>query len=128
MLPERLSADLCSLREGVDRPCLAVAMTLSADGSKRAHRFCRGLMRSAASLDYERAQHVLDEPDIDTIKAVSSDLVGPLRTLGAAYRAVWHARDRREPLDLDLPERRISLAEDGPYLASDTVTGWILTV
>jgi ribonuclease R len=50
MLPERLSADLCSLVDGADRPCIAVRMVLDADGHKRGHRFARGLMRSVATL------------------------------------------------------------------------------
>ncbi|HUF57251.1 MAG TPA: RNB domain-containing ribonuclease, partial [Thermohalobaculum sp.] len=56
MLPERLSADLCSLMEGVDRPCLAVRLVLNEAGEKIGHRFTRGLMRSRASLSYEQAQ------------------------------------------------------------------------
>ena len=34
MLPERLSNDLCSLREGEDRAGLAVRMMFDADGRK----------------------------------------------------------------------------------------------
>ena len=56
MLPEELSADLCSLKEGVDRPCLAVRMVFDAQGRKRSHTFLRGVMRSAARLTYARAQ------------------------------------------------------------------------
>ena len=51
MLPEALSADLCSLRENEDRPCLAVRMMFDARGAKRRHEFIRGTMRSAARLD-----------------------------------------------------------------------------
>ena len=36
MLPERISNDLCSLREGELRPCLAVEMIFDAKGKKRA--------------------------------------------------------------------------------------------
>ena len=54
MLPERISNDLCSLREGEDRPALAVRMIFSADGRKRSHRFHRVMMRSAAKLSYRR--------------------------------------------------------------------------
>jgi len=36
-------------------------------------------------------------------------LEGVLRPLWRAYAALAAARDRREPLDLDLPERRIEL-------------------
>ena len=48
MLPERISNDLCSLKENVDRPALAVRMTFSADGRKIRHTFHRVMMRSAA--------------------------------------------------------------------------------
>lgn len=50
MLPESLSADLCSLREGEDRACLAVEIVIDAEGRKRGHSFVRGLMKSAAKL------------------------------------------------------------------------------
>ncbi|WP_428927185.1 ribonuclease R [Marinibacterium sp. SX1] len=110
MLPDRLSGDLCSLHEGVPRPCIAVAMTLDKDGNKIAHRFVRGLMRSAASLSYEEAQAAID--------GAPSDKAGPLldtvlKPLFAAYAALAAARERRQPLDLDLPERRVELAPDG---------------
>jgi ribonuclease R len=60
MLPETLSADLCSLHEGVDLPCLAVRMVLDAEGEKTGHRFTRGLMRSGASLSYQQVQAAED--------------------------------------------------------------------
>ena len=60
MLPEALSADLCSLKEGVDRACLAVRMVFDANGKKRRHEFLRGMMRSAARLTYVQAQRAFD--------------------------------------------------------------------
>src|SRR5690606_32447240 len=50
MLPDRLSGDLCSLHENVDRACMAVEMKIDAQGKKLSHRFTRGMMRSRASL------------------------------------------------------------------------------
>ncbi|MCP5893907.1 RNB domain-containing ribonuclease, partial [Klebsiella pneumoniae] len=50
MLPERISNELCSLKEGEARAALAVRMVLGADGKKRSHSFHRILMRSAAKL------------------------------------------------------------------------------
>ena len=110
MLPDRLSGDLCSLHEGVPRPVVALRMRIDAGGALLDHRFVRGLMRSAASLTYEEVQAAIDgEP---------SDRAGPLldpviRPLYAAYEALRRARARREPLELDLPERRIVLSKDG---------------
>ncbi len=110
MLPEALSADLCSLREGQDRPCLAVELRLGPDGVKRGHRFVRGLMRSAAKLSYGQAQAAIDgRPDEKT-----GPLLEPvLKPLWAAYAAAARARDARSPLDLDSPELRIRFGADG---------------
>ena len=41
MLPERISNDLCSLREGENRACLAVRMVFDRDGSKAPHVHAR---------------------------------------------------------------------------------------
>jgi ribonuclease R len=56
MLPERISNNLCSLREAEDRPALAVRMRFAGDGRKSGHTFHRVMMRSAAKLSYEQAQ------------------------------------------------------------------------
>jgi ribonuclease R len=110
MLPERISNDLCSLRVGEDRPALAVRMTIGRDGRKRGHTFHRIMMRSAAKLAYAQAQHAVEGRTDD----VTDPLVaGVLRPLYAAYACVKAARDNRQPLDLDLPERKILLKDDG---------------
>jgi ribonuclease R len=110
MLPEELSADLCSLKEGVDRPCLAVRMIFDAEGRKQSHTFLRGVMRSAARLTYARAQRAFDgHPDADMTPAVRKTL----SDLWTAYKTLTIAREKRSPLDLDLPERRIVLGADG---------------
>ena len=110
MLPERISNDLCSLKEDETRPCLAVRMVFDKDGRKTSHRFLRALMRSAASLAYQQAQAAIDgrldevtEPLLETV----------LRPLWGAYASLVLARTERAPLDLDLPERKILLDEKG---------------
>lgn len=110
MLPETISNDLCSLREGEDRPCLAVRMTFDKSGNKRHHTFLRAMMRSAAKLSYQEAQAAIDGNPSDKCKPLMD---GVLRPLWAAYAAVAAARDKRQPLDLDLPERKIVLDEKG---------------
>jgi ribonuclease R len=110
MLPERLSADLCSLREGELRETFAVEMFFNGRGQKIRHQFIRGRMRSAARLSYRQAQMAIDgDPDEKTQPLLES----VLRPLWGAYRAVAAARDARHPLDLDLPERRVRIGEDG---------------
>jgi ribonuclease R len=110
MLPHELSSDLCSLLPGVDRACLAVSMWFDADGNKLAHKFVRGLMRSAGNLSYERVQAAIDgHPDDET-----GPLLEPvLKPLYAAYTVRVKERTKRGPLDLDLPERKVELDEAG---------------
>jgi ribonuclease R len=110
MLPERISNDLCSLREKELRPCLAVRMVFTADGKKHSHKFTRALMRSAAKLAYEEAQAAIDGRPNDKTGPL---LEGVLRPLWAAYAVLSKARDARGPLDLDLPERKILVGPDG---------------
>jgi ribonuclease R len=110
MLPEELSADLCSLREGEDRACLAVRMVFDAQGKKRRHEFLRGLMRSAAKLTYRQAQDAFDGRADGKTAALQTHVMEPL---WQAYEVLAAARDRRGPLELDLPERRIVLGKDG---------------
>ncbi|HEV7258998.1 MAG TPA: ribonuclease R [Bosea sp. (in: a-proteobacteria)] len=110
MLPERISNDLCSLREGEDRPALAVRLVLKADGSKKGHSFHRILMRSAAKLSYQQAQAAIDGQPDDKTGPVRDSILMPL---WAAYGVASRARDARHPLDLDLPERKLILKADG---------------
>ena len=110
MLPERLSGDLCSLHEGAERACIAVRMVLDAHGNKLRHRFVRGVMRSTASLNYRQVQNARDgQPDEHT-SPLSETVIEPLY---AAYAALRQARQKRQPLDLDLPERKIVLDDRG---------------
>ena len=109
MLPDRLSNDLCSLHENVDRAVLAVRMVIDAQGRKRSHRFTRGLIRSAAALAYEEVQAAQDGAPGERTAPLQADI----QALYAAYQALKAARETRQPLDLDLPERRIELAPDG---------------
>jgi ribonuclease R len=110
MLPERISNDLCSLRPNENRAALAVRMIIGADGRKRSHTFHRIMMRSAARLSYQQAQIAIG----GRTDEVTQPLVGPvLRPLYVAYEAMTRARAERQPLDLDLPERKILLKADG---------------
>jgi ribonuclease R len=110
MLPERISNDLCSLKPSEARGALAVRLVIGANGRKRSHSFHRVLMRSAAKLNYAQVQAAIDgHPD---------DITGPLlqpilRPLYEAYALVKRARDERDPLELELPERKIILRADG---------------
>ncbi|WP_245292500.1 ribonuclease R [Rhizobium sp. 9140] len=110
MLPERISNELCSLKETVDRPALAVRMRFTSEGRKIGHTFHRIMMKSAAKLSYNQAQAAIDgAPDDKT-----GPLLEPiLKPLWDAYRILTIGRNRRQPLELNMPERKILLKPDG---------------
>ena len=110
MLPDRLSGDLCSLHEGVERACLAVSMRIDANGNKIDHQFHRGLMKSVASLNYEEVQAADDGNPNDKVSTLMDEIIQPLY---GAFAALMKARAARQPLELDLPERQIVLDDNG---------------
>jgi ribonuclease R len=107
MLPEVLSADVCSLKSGEDRAALACHLTIARDGRVKAWRFSRAVVRIAANIAYEDAQAAIDGRRPDPL------LEPALRPLWACWAALAHARDKRAPLELDLPERLVVLDETG---------------
>ena len=111
MLPEGLSNDMCSLGPGEDRACLAVHIWIDSGGHKKRHKFVRGLMRSAANLTYEQAQWAADGHDDGEVgDQLTRDVVTPLFR---AHNALATARAERQPLDLDMPEKKIELDDRG---------------
>jgi len=115
MLPERLSNGLCSLKQGENRACLAVRMVFDRDGRKTGHKFMRGLMRSQAKLSYEQAQAAIDGVENgggtdDTTGPIMEAILTPLWT---AYRTMLKGRQKRSPLAIESPERRIRMTPDG---------------
>jgi ribonuclease R len=110
MLPERLSAGLCSLREGEPRACLAVRMVFGKDGRKRSHQFHRGLMRSAAKLSYDEAQAAIDGRPDDRAGTLMGRVLTPLFE---AYATLKLGREARSPLEIESAERRIHFGADG---------------
>jgi ribonuclease R len=103
MLPEVLSADVCSLKAGADRAAMVCHMTIDADGHITDWRFTRAIVRIAEVIAYEEAQRRIDE----------SEAGENLANLWSAWRALEKARDKRDPLALELPERRVVLDEQG---------------
>ncbi|KQS01793.1 ribonuclease R [Sphingomonas sp. Leaf357] len=141
MLPEILSADVCSLKEGVDRAALACHLRVGKNGEVKSWRFTRAVVRLAANIAYEDAQAAIDAsgsppasreglgegqseetaladmPSPNPSRKREGDLLPMLQPLWACWRALYKAREKRGPLDLDLPERRVVLDEKGRIMS-----------
>jgi ribonuclease R len=114
MLPEELSADICSLKAGKDRAALACHLVVCGDGALKSWRFSRARIRVAANIAYEDAQAAMN----GTVGLVDPAIVeDALKPLWACWRALFVAREKRQPLDLDLPDRRVMLDEKGRILS-----------
>lgn len=108
MLPEALSADLCSLRPHEDRMAVSLLLRLDGDGSVRSHEVVRSVIRSAHKLAYDEAQAILDGTD-----SVSDEVDTAVRELAALARKLRQARMERGSIDFDLPESRVVLNREG---------------
>ncbi|MBC7987886.1 MAG: VacB/RNase II family 3'-5' exoribonuclease, partial [Sphingomonadaceae bacterium] len=133
MLPEVLSADVCSLKAGEDRAALACHLVIGKEGELRSWRFTRAKVRLASNIAYEDAQAAMDQlgeepieiasspcsmPPLDPSPSIDPALVeSALRPLWACWSLLAAARARRAPLELDLPERRVVLDEKGRILS-----------
>ncbi|WP_375696379.1 MULTISPECIES: ribonuclease R [unclassified Bartonella] len=110
MLPERLSHDLCSLREGKERPALAVRMIFDANGNKRKHSFHRTMIRVRAKLSYQEVQLAIEGNINEKITPLFESILHPL---WEAYACLKAARNRRQPLELEIAEKKIILDQNG---------------
>ncbi|HEU4923807.1 MAG TPA: RNB domain-containing ribonuclease, partial [Burkholderiales bacterium] len=138
MLPHELSSDICSLKEGQVRAALACHLVVGADGALKSWRFSRAKICVAANIAYENAQASYDDmypgegrgpgalansgsagldPGLRR-GTVEPELVSTaLKPLWDCWTALLAARNRREPLELDLPERRVVLDEKGRIMS-----------
>ena len=103
MLPEVLSAEACSLKQDADRAAMVCHLAISAEGKVTGWRFTRAIVRIAGNIAYEDAQASIDDESASE----------QMRNLWACWKVLAAARAARDPLDLDLPERRVVLDEQG---------------
>jgi ribonuclease R len=103
MLPEELSNDLCSLREGEDRLTLSVLLRFDAKGNLLETTFAESVIRSVRCLSYERASRVMDR----TVKER-----GPVGDLLLEMAKLAETLRRNRP-SLDLPREEIEFIYNG---------------
>ena len=134
MLPEELSAGVCSLKAGEDRAAMACHLVIDRHGKVTSWRFARALVRIRANIPYEVAQAAVTPdtvrpelveglssfrgqgkgPAFDKLRPGGEDLVtSALEPLWAAWHLLAKARDGRSPLALELPERQVILDDAG---------------
>ncbi len=110
MLPEVLSNGLCSLNPKVDRLCMVCDMQVDPAGKVTRSKFYEAVMRSKARLTYGQVGAFLEGK---SKKSVPGPLQSTIRELHALYRAFAKARGRRGAIEIDLPQTKFKLNDDG---------------
>ncbi|MDB6072840.1 MAG: Ribonuclease, partial [Verrucomicrobiaceae bacterium] len=109
-LPEALSNELCSLKPHVDRLTKCVEFSLANDGTVTSAKFYPAAIRSQRRFTYQEVLQLLQQPPgEDPIELM----------VHAAHNLAQHirkARFRDGSLDLDFPENKIRLDENGKVL------------
>jgi ribonuclease R len=135
MLPEKLSNGLCSLVEAQDRLTKAVFLTFGKSGALKHTAFANTVIRSRKRLTYKQAFALLNEHDLDKIRALPlpakhqtgstgralsslsdselGDLQNWIRTLWRIALRLRRARMAHGSLDLDMPETKIFVDAEG---------------
>jgi ribonuclease R len=119
MLPTELSNGICSLKPDVDRLTKAALLDISAAGEITRATFVDAVIHSRAKLSYEQAQAILD----GQAPPAGSDpqLAAMVREGGKLAAVLRQRRFARGALDLDMPEIKIRLDDQGRAVAADPV-------
>ena len=110
MLPEVLSNGLCSLNPQVDRLCMVCEMRVDGTGEVVASKFYEAVMRSKARLTYSQVGAFLEG---ELKHSVPKDLQSSITELHALYKVFAAARARRGAIEIDLPQTKFKLNDDG---------------
>ncbi|NPB06367.1 MAG: ribonuclease R [Aquificae bacterium] len=111
MLPEKLSARVCSLRPNEDKLAFTVEMVFDEKGNLKAYDLYESVIRSKARLTYNEALAlIVGEPPLENKLA---HLVEPLRLMENLYRILSRKRWEMGSIDFDLPEAEVIVDEYG---------------
>ena len=114
MLPEALSNELCSLKPDIDRLTKCVEFLLSHDGQVLQTKFYPAVIRSKRRFTYKEAFTVLQ-------REAAGEIESMLHDANAMAQRIRHLRFANGSLDLDFPENKIRLDENGRVLRIERI-------
>lgn len=115
MLPEPLSARMCSLVPEEDRLAMVVRIDIDKQGNIGAKDYCAAVIHSQARLDYPGVAAALGG-DTRGKRKKYDPFLPALRAMDSLARQLRTARLARGALDFDLPEPFVELDHDDPRL------------
>jgi ribonuclease R len=113
MIPERLSGDLCSLREGVDRLTMTAWMTISPDLEVVETRLAESVIRSAKRLTYDEVKEACIDLSTRKRADLGEELCALLDDSLVLSRRLTQARLGRGAMNLDTEEAEFLFDAEG---------------
>ncbi len=112
MLPKELSNGICSLNAGQDRYTLSCSMEINPEGKTVSAEVYKGIINVCERMNYHDVQKILDKSDKKVLKRYEKyiknfELMEELATI------LKNRRLEQGYLNLDIPESKIELDEDG---------------
>ena len=112
MLPKELSNGICSLNAGQDRYTLSCSMEINPEGKTVSAEVYKGIINVCERMNYHDVQKILDKSDEKVLKRYEKyiknfELMEELATI------LKNRRLEQGYLNLDIPESKIELDEDG---------------
>ncbi len=105
MLPEKISNDLCSLKQDEDRLTFSIFITLSKKCTLKSFEIKKSVIRSKRRFTYEEAQNI-----IDTKKG---DFSEELQLMYKISKSITQIRLKEESLDFDSAEVKFKFNKKG---------------
>ncbi len=118
MLPEPLSAHLCSLVPEEDRLAMVARIDLDRNADVKETEFSAAVIHSRARLDYPGVAAAL-AGDVRGKRRKYEPFLPALRQMDSVARQLRAKRLERGSLDFDLPEPFVELDHDDPRLVRD---------
>ena len=109
MIPSKLSDDLCSLKEGVDRLTVTVQMDFDIEGNMKEYKISRSVIQSNKRFTYEEAKEILDGKK-------KSPHENSLRIMQTLCNILKKKRSERGSIELNLPDMQLLFDKNSsPY-------------
>jgi ribonuclease R len=116
MLPQKLSENLCSLQSGKDRLAVSVTMDIDQQGELLNARFSPSVIRVTERLTYQQVEAYFNKDDKGK-QFADKEIPKMIDQMSSLADILRERRMARGALDLDLPEARIEVDEDGTPLS-----------
>jgi ribonuclease R len=105
MLPEKISNDLCSLKEGVDRLTYSVFMNISEQGVIREYECVKSIINNKRRFTYEEVQRIIEKD--------AGDFAEILRNMHKLSKILYRKRIKEGSIDFESAETKFRFDKDG---------------